>query len=732
VRPPQTEKDARPIAKGVALAIIAARAMRLVTILTFICSFFACGLGVTAVMRRPRTVAHWTFLAGMLLLAGEALLNGISYEVLTGERTLFWQKQKLILTSLLPGTWLLFSLTYSRGNYRRFLKRWLPVLVCVYAVPLGLVFLMGDTLIVKVTPDVQAYNWLLSLGGAGLALYVVHLLTSVVILMHLERTFQASVGTMRWRIKFMVLGLGVIFGVRFYTSSQYLLFASINLSLTSIQTLGLFVAGLLLLRSLLREGLFGQDIYPSHSLLRYSLTGLLAGIYLLAVGILAKVVTWFGGETEFPLKALMILISIVGVTILFLSERVRQFSRRFVTRHLRRPYYDYRQVWMTFTERTASVADKESLGRAVVKWVSDTFNVLSVTLWFVDDAKGRLSFGTSTSVESNQAEQFLDTASDGEDLVRELGRQSYPVDIEHSDAEWAQKLKRQNPKFFPETESRICVPIAGGGNLLGVMVLGDRVNALPFTGEDFDLLKCMGEQVAANLLNIQLSERLLQVREMEAFQLMSAFFVHDLKNTASTLSLMLKNMPAHFDDPTFREDALRGLSKSVTRINDLISRLGLLRQGIAVTRTETDFNDVTAMALKNLQPVPNVTVTTSFRPVPKVSVDAEQIRKVITNLIMNAVEAVDGSGEVRLETASRPGQVLLSISDNGCGMTREFMLKSLFRPFQTTKKKGIGIGMFLSKRIVEAHGGKIEVESQPGQGSTFRIVLPTAETRNET
>ena len=112
---------------------------------------------------------------------------------------------------------------------------------------------------------------------------------------------------------------------------------------------------------------------------------------------------------------------------------------------------------------------------------------------------------------------------------------------------------------------------------MGLMILGDRVGGARFSWQDFDLLKCIGDHIAAGLLNTQLSQKLLQAKELEAFQTMSAFFVHDLKNTANTLNLMLQNLPMHFDDPAFRADALRGVSKTVAHINRLIGRLGSIR-----------------------------------------------------------------------------------------------------------------------------------------------------------
>jgi putative PEP-CTERM system histidine kinase len=238
------------------------------------------------------------------------------------------------------------------------------------------------------------------------------------------------------------------------------------------------------------------------------------------------------------------------------------------------------------------------------------------------------------------------------------------------------------------------------------------------------LLKCVGDQIAAGLRNLQLSQKLLRAKELEAFQTMSVFFVHDLKNTASTLSLMLQNMSVHYDDPAFKEDALRGISKSVNHINDLINRLTLFRKENAMEMTYSELNDLVESILADLQVPPHIKIAKALRPLPKQRFNPEQIQKVVTNLILNAQQSINGQGEIRVETERQNGWVLLSVSDNGCGMSREFVDGSLFRPFQTTKKNGIGIGMFQSKMIIEAHGGKIEVETQIGRGTTFRVLLP--------
>jgi putative PEP-CTERM system histidine kinase len=263
-----------------------------------------------------------------------------------------------------------------------------------------------------------------------------------------------------------------------------------------------------------------------------------------------------------------------------------------------------------------------------------------------------------------------------------------------------------------------------GGEVLGLMILGDRVGGVSFSWQDFDLLKCIADQVAAGLLNARLSQRLLQTREMEAFQTMAAFFVHDLKNTTSTLNLMLKNLPVHFDDPEFRADALRGIAKSVEHINRLIGRLSQLRHELQIKPVESDLNDVVVKALAGWVEAAGVGLVKNLGTLPKIPLDQEQMLKVVTNLVLNAREAVLPAGEVRIETSPGNGGVVLTVSDNGCGMAPEFLSRSLFRPFQTTKKNGLGIGLFQSKMIVEAHQGRVQVESQPGTGTTFRIFLP--------
>jgi putative PEP-CTERM system histidine kinase len=694
------------------------------SILAFAAFLCAGGLAFAVPWYERRSIVHWSFAAGMAALAAESLFSGLAANSVLLETVAYWQHYTFLAMAFLPGFWIFFSLTYARGNYREFLVRWQLVVVAAFIAPVVLALAFPDEIIIALGKPPGGEHLLLRLGFAGTGLHLLLLLGAVLVLMNLERTFRASVGTMRWRIKFMVLGLGVLFVARAYTSSQALLFHGGELSLQTVNSGSLLVACLLLTRALFRAGHFDVSIYPSHSLLHHSFTVLLAGAYLLIVGVFAKVVISLGGDAAFPLKAFFVLVALVLLTMLLLSDRARLYTKRFVSRHFQRPIYDYRTVWRTFTEGTARCVEQTELCGAVVKLISDIFQALSVTIWLVDERKERLAFAASTSLSQAKAGQLTLEPADAAEVIAALSAHPDPIDIDSSREIWAVPLRRSHPEEFRKGGNRVCVPMMAGGELLGILTLGDRVGGVPFSVQDLDLLKSVSDQAAAGLLNIQLSQRLSQAKQLEAFQAMSAFFVHDLKNTASTLSLMLQNLPIHYQDPQFREDALRGVSKTVAHINDVISRLTILRHELAVQAVECDLNELVTDTLKAQEQAPGVELVKELRPLPKVRLDPAQIQKVLTNLVLNAREALGPGGIIRVETSQRNGWVVLGVSDNGCGMSADFIQRSLFRPFQTTKKKGIGIGMFHSKMIIEAHRGRIEVESEPGKGTAFRVLLP--------
>jgi putative PEP-CTERM system histidine kinase len=472
----------------------------------------------------------------------------------------------------------------------------------------------------------------------------------------------------------------------------------------------------------LRNGLGEIEVYPSNAVPQGSFTLLLAGGYLFVVGVLAQIVARLGGAGSFQTQVFMVLSGTVALTVLLISDRFRLRVQRFVSRHFGRPQHDFRKTWMLMAQGMSGVLDQATLCTRATRLISETFNVLSVTTWLIDEQNRQMKLGASTS--HSHSKGFGSDFALQECVLNGLRKLNGPFDLEKIEEDWAATLKEIGSPQFPEGGNRLCIPLLAGCRLLGVAILADRVSGYPYTLEELDLLKCIGNQVAGGLLNLRLADELVLSKQLEAFQTISTFFVHDLKNVVSSLSLTLQNLPAHFDDPEFREDALRGISTTVKRINHLIGRLGVLRSKLDLKPVESDLNEVVGEALKSLNWAGEVELVKELHPVPKISADTERLQSVVINLLLNAREAAGNGGQVRIQTSQRDGHAFLTVADNGCGMSPAFMRDSLYRPFHSTKKEGLGVGLYQSRMIIEAHKGSIQVESEPGKGTTFLVTLP--------
>jgi len=693
--------------------------MRLNSIVDYAAATLGGLLALGSILRPKRRLARWLFLGGMMCLSADSLLSGLKFRTPPLGQWLEFQKLQLMLACVSSVFWIGFSVTYSRGNPRKSLERCRLLLAAALLLPLLLCLSFPNDILL---PTLWEPGW--RLGPAGKALNLWLLLSSVVILMNLERTFRAAVGTMRWHIKFVVLGLSVIFGTRIYVLSQAALYSTIPLNLSAVEPSALLLGSVLMTISLLRSRLAEIDVYPSRSLIHQSLTVTLTGIYLLVVGLMARVLSGLGGERGFPLKSFLVLLGLVGLSIVLLSDRIRQRTERLVSRHFRRPLYDHRKVWAAFTRTAGRARNESELCSGASKLVSDTFNVLSVSVWLLDEQQHRLEFQTSTALRVAPAPDPDATHRDWPPLLSSLREAQQPFDLDASKAQWAALLRQCASSNFAHGGHRLCIPMHAGERLLGVMLLADRVSALSFSVEELDLLQCIGSHVAASLLGLKLTEELLQTREQEAVKAVSAFFAHDLKNSTTTLSLMLQNLPLHFEAPAFREDVLRGMAKTVNHMNNLINQLSVFRQQPVIKPVTSDLNAVVAAALQRWPGDRTIELLEDLHPIPPVALDVEQIQKVVTNLLLNAREALSHGGRIHIQTGRQNDWATLSISDNGCGIPPDFLRQSLFRPFQTTKKDGTGIGLFHCKTIVEAHRGWIEAESEPGRGTTFRVLLP--------
>src|SRR5688572_356011 len=225
-------------------------------------------------------------------------------------------------------------------------------------------------------------------------------------------------------------------------------------------------------------------------------------------------------------------------------------------------------------------------------------------------------------------------------------------------------------------------------------------------------------------------------RQFESFVRLSAMLTHDLKNAIEGLSLTVSNMERHFDNPQFRTDALKGLTNATDKLKAIVARLSRPLTSLSGEHKRPTNTDLVPI-LKRVSAMtaePMRTKHTIVLCLPEnvyALADAARIEEVIENLVLNALEAmVQPGGSLTIEAGyTTSGAPSFSISDTGPGMSRNFIDNRLFRPFATTKKNGIGLGLYTCREVVRASGGTIDVQSVEGAGTTFRVVLPSATQR---
>ncbi len=683
-------------------------------IILVVAAFATTFVGLWVAWREKLSLSTLAFSAGMLLLGIEL---GAAAAALKWPLSEMASRLQWLALAVSPSVWLVFAVTYSRGDCQAHVRKWFPIIATLAVTAMAVAIIFANRLIDESAAAVR-------LAPAGKVLHVIMVLAATGVLMNLERTFRASIGVMRWQLKFMVLGVATLFITRVYTSTQALVFSAVDGRFAVYHAVAGIVCSALAFLAVTRRQGFKLDLYPSGILIYRSLTVLAVGTYLVLVGFLAHLARLLGGGAAFSLQALLLLMALVALAVVLLSDHARITMKRFVSRHLRRPAYDVQTVWRQFTEHTATQVNESDLSRAACKWLSETFDLLSATVWLLNRTTNRVTFAASTSLSEDT----------GNELVKDIDLSALPLEKVRAsqrglnidaDADASlEPLRRMQPTKFSTGGDRIFLPVRTGDEVVALIAIGDRVAGIPMTHEELDLIKCVAGQMASDLVRLRLSERLLQSKQIEAFQTMATFFVHDLKNTAWTLSLLVQNLRTHFENPSFRDEAVKSLANSVQRINDLISRIGTLREEFRIHPTQADLNALVATVLQDFKGADDVALDSALGAVPQMMLDREQMERVVRNLVLNAKEASKAGGRIEVRTEQQNGFAVLTVSDNGSGMSEEFLRTQLFRPFATTKKKGIGIGMFQTKMIVEAHRGRILVDSKQGQGTTFRVLLP--------
>ncbi|MGH7229958.1 MAG: ATP-binding protein, partial [Nitrospiraceae bacterium] len=286
----------------------------------------------------------------------------------------------------------------------------------------------------------------------------------------------------------------------------------------------------------------------------------------------------------------------------------------------------------------------------------------------------------------------------------------------------SQTLPEKLQAVVQATEAVLIVPLKAGHHAIGWVTLGPHGRGPEYGQQDQDLLRCIAAQLADRLQHLVLADQLIMAREMEAFYEYSTFFLHDLKNFTATLSLVTQNAERHGENPEFQQAAMRSVAATVRKMRTLIGTVSALSRDLHPKLARVELNALVDEVLKGFDGSAGATLVRRADPIPPVEADPAQLQQVLLNLILNAQDAVGPGGQITVRTEADPAEVRLVVEDNGCGMDQRTMT-GLFRPFRTSKGRGLGIGLYQCKKIIQAHQGVLDVESEVGRGSRFVIRL---------
>ena len=659
------------------------------------------------ILQLERRNASCTFLAVPFLAT--ALLEWCDLCAVSGLLpAVAWKSGALFVEALSPGLWLFLSLTYARdlperglGRLTRVMPAFSSLLVLIPAfLPAGALYY---------APDFPSER-MLFLTDYGYYFYVAILVLLVVALTNFESTLVNASSEALWRVKVDIVALGSMLAVLVFYYSNALLYRSLNMELAPLRSLLFIVASVMMIYSRTHwRG--GARVKISQAVLLKSVVLAVISGYLLLLGLLGEGMKYFG--TLFPRVLTLSLAFLAGMLLLLLllSDRAKRELKVFLHKHFYQSKYDYRAQWLGLTERLATFDSGEELMKRVLFAYCDIFGAKGGALYQHQPGCG---WFCATSI--LELEQLKETIADDNALVVYLRDRRWVFCSRDENPE----ILGQNRPFLEENGVSFIIPLLEGELLTGFIVLGEQmVPDEQYRYEDYDLMKTIAMQVSVAIQHQRLSEQLTQAKAMEAVGNLATFVVHDLKNLAATVSLVVENAREHLDNPEFQKDMLSSLGNTTKKMHALIGRLRNLGESELLHMRPVD---LLALAEQSAQMVQGRSVMVQGTP-EVVLGDTDELQKVFLNLFLNAAEASEPGTPILAEVGS-DGTPFIRVTDSGCGMSPLFIRNELFAPFRTSKATGLGIGLYQCRQIVAAHGGTIEASSVEGAGTIFTVWLP--------
>jgi signal transduction histidine kinase len=291
------------------------------------------------------------------------------------------------------------------------------------------------------------------------------------------------------------------------------------------------------------------------------------------------------------------------------------------------------------------------------------------------------------------------------------------------------------------TDQFVAVPLVARGEAIGVLLADNRFSRQPITENSVRLLNIIAARAAMSIANAeayhrleekiqQLAEtrdRLVRSERLAAIGNMAAHVAHEIRNPLVTIGGFARAILRDADPSSLCGQHSRIIVDEVTRLEKILANVMNFTKPTPPHRAEANVDeiiDATCSLLADQLKSKNVELVKDLHlGNEKTFIDAAQMKQVFLNVIQNAVDSLEHHGRITIRTEAEDARVRIDISDTGTGMSAEVQ-ESIFLPFFTTKPDGTGLGLAVSRKIVEDHGGDIQVQSTLGAGTTFSIFLP--------
>ena len=460
------------------------------------------------------------------------------------------------------------------------------------------------------------------------------------------------------------------------------------------------------------------DVFVSRQVIFHSATLIGAGGYLLVMAAAGLYLREFGGEWGVVLQAVFLFTAAMFLLLVIFSGSARARLKGVISRNFFSYKYDYRDEWLRFISTISSTGGGVGLAQRIIVGISDIVESPQGALWTRGD-DDRFSLQENWNLAAPEGDRTVDPS-----FTRFLEERQTVINLQEFRADPSPYDGLVVPDWLiAERRGWLVVPLLHHDRLLGFLLLCEPRAPRDVDREDYVLLTTVGRQAASYLAERAAGTALAEARQFDEFNKRYAFVLHDIKNLVSQLSLLVQNADRHRNNPAFQEDMVQTVKESVVKMNGLLVRL------------QESGREAAATSVVELAPLLQKTIARNARgdgvvrfesEVDGIAVvaDAERFGAVIAHLVDNALEAIAADGAVTVRLSARGGEAVIEVADNGSGMDEDFIQNELFRPFRTTKPGGFGIGAYESREFVRELGGRLDVESTPGEGTVMRISLP--------